>query len=378
MPTISTTVECQVPKSFRVEQIAGMFDLPPLEKSRETFSVEVPSLQEDWTIGAIVGPSGSGKSTMAAAAFGDHLYDHPPWPVDRAVIDGFECDSVKSITQTLTAVGFSSPPSWIKPYHVLSNGERFRCDLARALLSNSELVVFDEFTSVVDRTVAKIGSAAVAAAIRKGRIARRFVAVTCHYDVIDWLEPDWVVDMSYRGLKRGRLRRCGQDLQANRPSITLEVVGCRNAAWRAFARHHYLSGDLSPFAKCYLALWEGEPVAFCAVLHHYGAKSRRDRQCGIRGRKRISRVVTLPDYQGMGMGARLVDAVCRHEQAAGHRMSITASHPAVIGYCTRSPHWKAVRVSKVGRTRHRRVAGKQVKTSQGRMVASFEYVGGAR
>ena len=72
---------------------------------------------------------------------------------------------------------------------MLSGGEQFRCDLVRALLKPGDLVAFDEFTSVVDRTVAKIGSAAVAKSIRKGRIGKKFVAVTCHYDVLDWLEP---------------------------------------------------------------------------------------------------------------------------------------------------------------------------------------------
>ena len=49
------------------------------------------------------------------------------------MIDGFGHLPIKELTSLLTAVGFSSPPSWIKPYHVLSTGERFRCDLARAL-----------------------------------------------------------------------------------------------------------------------------------------------------------------------------------------------------------------------------------------------------
>ena len=116
-------------------------------------------------------------------------------------IDGFSAGSIKDITAVLTAVGFSSPPSWIKPYRVLSSGERFRCDLARAILEGGDLVVFDEFTSVVDRTVARIGSAAVAKAVR--RMGRRFVAISCHYDIAAWLEPDWVLDMQSRRPRSG-------------------------------------------------------------------------------------------------------------------------------------------------------------------------------
>ena len=67
--------------------------------------------------------------------FGDRLYRPREWPQDRAVIDGLGDRPIKEITGLFTAVGFSSPPSWVKPYHVLSNGEQFRCDLARALAS---------------------------------------------------------------------------------------------------------------------------------------------------------------------------------------------------------------------------------------------------
>ena len=93
----------------------------------------------DWRIGLIVGPSGSGKSTIARRLFGDRLYENAPWPEDRAVVDCLGDRPIKEIIGLLTAVGFSSPPNWVKPYRVLSNGERFRCDLARALLEAGEI-----------------------------------------------------------------------------------------------------------------------------------------------------------------------------------------------------------------------------------------------
>ena len=63
---------------------------------------------------------------------------------------------------------------WLRPFHVLSNGEQFRATIARALAESAkgrELVVIDEFTSVVDRTVAQIGSAAIAKTIRRRHVA---------------------------------------------------------------------------------------------------------------------------------------------------------------------------------------------------------------
>lgn len=291
MPDLEVTVDCPVYDSFRVQQVAGMFDVPLGERSTETFSVELPGDDEEWSIGLVVGPSGSGKSTIAREAYQKELYDPPAWPADKAVIDCFGELLVRKVVELFTAVGFGSPPSWVKPYAVLSNGERFRCDLARALAKGAEnegvsssppLVVFDEFTSVVDRNVAQVCSAAIAKGIRKGNLPCRFIAVTCHYDVAEWLEPDWILDMATGQLQRRRLRR---------PSLELEIHRCRVDAWRLFARHHYLTGTIAPQARCYLATWNGEPVSFAATLPVIAKKRHR----------RFTRIVTLPDYQGIGI-----------------------------------------------------------------------------
>ncbi len=133
MPRFDVVVSCPVHDSFRVQQVAGMFDVPLAEKATERFCAELPTDLDDWQIGLIVGPSGSGKSTVARHAFGDHLYRESAWPADRAVIDCFDDLPVRTVVELFTAVGFGSPPSWIKPYQVLSCGERFRCDLAKAL-----------------------------------------------------------------------------------------------------------------------------------------------------------------------------------------------------------------------------------------------------
>jgi GNAT superfamily N-acetyltransferase len=382
MPTIDLTVTCPVYDSFRVQQVAGMFDVPIAERASERFRVEIPELGEDWRIGLIVGPSGSGKTTIARELFGPRCHRKEPWPFDRAVVDCLGDRPVKEVTALFTTVGFSSPPSWIKPYRVLSNGEQFRCDLARALLrggmeerndgmmekgkdgptipsfhhSNlpSSLVVFDEFTSVVDRTVARVVSAAINKGIRSGRIGCRFVAVTCHYDVTEWLAPDWVIDMASPAFTWRRLQR---------PPIELEVFRCRRSAWRMFARHHYLSGSICPTARCFLALWDGSPVTFCATIPLVGRKDHW----------RVTRIVTLPDYQGVGIGMAVLEAVAQLHRLEGHRINVTASHPALVAHCRRSPLWRAVSVKRVGSGSARHFKP-NYRNSGGRAVVSFEHV----
>jgi ABC-type ATPase with predicted acetyltransferase domain len=65
-----------------------------------------------------------------------------------------------------------------------------RVDIARALCLSQIQIVFDEFTSVVDREIAKVSAFAISKAVRRSK--KKFIAVTCHYDVVDWLDPDWV------------------------------------------------------------------------------------------------------------------------------------------------------------------------------------------
>lgn len=358
--TLEFSVTCPVHDSFRVAQIAGMFDVPLSQKSTETFRIDMPPLDEDWQIGLIVGPSGSGKSTVAKKLFGDHLYSCGNWGSAKAIVDCFGDGSIKEITHLLTNVGFSSPPSWVKPYSVLSNGERFRCDLAKALFetmkTETKTIVFDEFTSVVDRNVAKIGSAAISKGIKSGKTPCRFIAVTCHYDVTDWLEPDWILDMATGNVTRRRLRR---------PEIKLEIYRTEREIWKVFARHHYLNGSLASGVRCYVALWKNVPVAFCAVISLMGFK----------GRWRISRIVTLPDYQGVGIGSAFLNGIAELYREQNERISITASHPSIISHCKRSPNWQAVNVMKTGSNAKTGRFGKTYKGSSGRAVVSFEYVG---
>jgi len=356
---VDLTVECPVHRSFRVEQVAGLFDVPLEERSRFELSAELPALDEDWTIGAIVGPSGSGKSTLARHHYGKSLYDPGRWPKDKAIIDGFaKGNETRDIANLLTSVGFSSPPNWVRPYNVLSNGERFRCDLARALMDGGDLVVFDEFTSVVDRTVAKIGSAAVAKAVRRKAAGdKRFVAVSCHHDILDWLEPDWVLDLAAGKLARGRLRR---------PKIKLDLYKCGRAAWQLFKKTHYLTGNLAASSACYVALWDGRPVAFVAMLNNFGKVHRYDKRKVMR----VSRIVVLPDFQGVGIGRLVLDAVAELRHADGDRVRITSGHPSMIQLLRRSPTWRITSVKKTG-CAPRSIDARRIKARKYNATGSF-------
>src|SRR5438128_5339062 len=252
---IHIEVETPVLESPRVAQVRGIYDLTAEKSSRLSWDVDLPLETRPWNLGLIVGPSGCGKSTIARRLFPEvqgaahevsgaepeenGLPAHLGPALKRgSVVDAFpQTMPIKEIVALLSAVGFSSPPAWLRPFHVLSTGQKFRVTLA-LLLATAPLdrpVVFDEFTSVVDRTVAQIGSAALAKTVRQRE--QQFVAVTCHEDVEAWLQPDWVYRPAENLFTWRRLRR--------RPLIALDVVRCRASAWALFAPHHYLSGGLA-------------------------------------------------------------------------------------------------------------------------------------
>lgn len=146
----------------------------------------VPSnIPKQFKIGVIVGSSGSGKSTLLKNFGQEEL---PEWDRTKSILSHFE--SPDEAINKLGAVGLNSIPSWYKPYDVLSNGEKFRADLARKLKSNS---VIDEFTSVVDRNVAKAASVSLSRYVKNNDVSN-IILSTCHRDILEWLEPDWVID----------------------------------------------------------------------------------------------------------------------------------------------------------------------------------------
>lgn len=333
-----------------------MFDVPVTQKLHKEWSVNIPIEDKPWQIGLIVGASGSGKTTLAGKLFEGKIHSGFPW-VSSCLLDDFpQTADIKSITETLSKVGFSSPPSWLLPYSALSNGQRFRVELARCLLQYEELFIFDEFTSVVDRQVAQVGAFAFQKAIRKSN--RQFVAVTCHYDVEPWLEPDWVFDVSENTFKWGSLRR---------PPINLEIFRVHHKAWDLFKEHHYLTADIAKAAACFLGCIEGRAVVFDAWLPFFGRLSHGK---AMRGH----RTVCLPDFQGLGLGNRLFTECSRMWSGLGYRVFSGTGHPAEIKKRIESGQWRMTRQGRSGKdggdTGHH-----IVKHATNRLTAGFEWMG---
>lgn len=357
MPRIELERSAPRERTARVLQIEGIFELERAEHSRRRWVVDLPLAERNWRIGMIAGPSGAGKTTLLEAFFGPAVVRFD-WPSERAVVDAFPPElGIKEVIGHLARVGFNSPPAWLLPYHALSRGEQFRVALARGLAEARDLVAIDEFASSVDATVARIGSAAVARAVRAG--GPRLVVATCREEVEEWLRPDWIVNASDGGF---RWRSVWP-----RPDIRLTVRRVGREVWPLFARHHYLTGQLHPSASCFLGTVWDRPACFTATLPF-----PHPRRPGWREH----RTVALPEFQGLGLGSALAEYVASLYLATGRPYRGVTGHPALVRRRSHSPLWRMTRRPSLSRpprmgTLHRRAA-------LWRLTSSFEYVGPAR
>lgn len=306
-----------------------------------------PKRDGSWGIGLIVGPSGSGKTSILRAHYG--ITPEPEWYSTEAVVSQVS-------SEKLQAVGLNSIPSWCRPYHVLSNGEAFRARMAKALSSDTS---FDEFTSVVDRTVAKSCSHAIQRHIRDKKLTG-IVFSSCHYDIVEWLSPDWIFDTQTGTLSLGRLPR--------RSPTSLDIREANKSDWSIFRTHHYLTSELNKSARCYAAYWGDQLVAFAAALPYPSGT--------LKNAWRGHRTVVLPDYQGLGIGVRLSDWVARHLVLQGKRYYSKTAHPRMGEYREASPNWKPTSKNRLARREcGKNTYGGMNKTLRvGKLCYSHEYI----
>ena len=358
MPSFDIIKRAAPSETFRVKSVMGSYDMTT-NHTQEHFvgSIDLP---DKWNIGLIVGRSGTGKTTIARELFGDCIINGYEY-THESILDDMPADaSVSEICQALTSVGFASPPSWLKPYAVLSNGEKMRCDLARAILEKRDMFVFDEVTSVVDRNVAKVGSLAMQTAIR--RLDKRFIAVTCHEDVREWLMPDWVFNTDTMTFELCDLA----EQKKNRPAIRLDIFETKRKReyWEVFRKYHYLNHDLNVAARTFVCFANGHLAGFVALLPQPNAHRKN--------LWRTSRIVVLPDYQGVGIASALQQRVADEFLGAGKSVCIVTSNRAMISSMQKSPLWECRSIQR--RHPHTGVIGAK-STSANRITASFEYVG---
>lgn len=362
--------------TYRAARVKSLFNA----ESGCNFDLDIEAdLSGDWNIGVIVGPSGSGKTSLGRVVFGEDLiHDYSQgWDPNLPIVDCIAPDGdFNEVTGALASVGLGTVPSWLRPFRVLSNGEQFRAGLARILCEKPDRIVIDEFTSVIDRQIAKVGSLAFAKSWRRMNPHGKVVLLTPHYDVLDWVQADWIIDTKSGHFERGCLRRL--------PEINLDILKTDSSYWRYFKPHYYLDLPKPPAAEYFVGLVDGELACHLAVCPFFTANAYR-----------ATRLVTMPEWQGAGVGSRFLDWVCQYHLEGKGRCGrklptlFHTSHPQLIGALRRSPRWiqvsaklygtnKARSGSSMRHSRDRKASSAMVGTGYGghfRAVQGFKYIG---
>lgn len=128
-----------------------------------------------------------------------------------------------------------------------------------------------------------------------------------------------------------------------------------------------MNHDINRAAQSYIGMIEDRPAAFCAVLHFPHPK--------IDNFKMVSRLVVLPDYQGIGIGLRMVNAVAEKYRGDGFRPFIVTSNPALRSLFEKSAGWILKRFGRMPLQGKKSIACYAKTNSNRRLTMSWEYRG---
>lgn len=362
--------------SYRAARVKSLFNA----ESGCNFDLVIDGvdLSGEWNIGVVVGASGSGKTSIGKQIFGENKIANlaEGWSGDVPIIDDIDPEGdFNKVTGVLASVGLGDVPAWLRPFRVLSNGEQFRAGLAKIICEKPAEVVIDEFTSVVDRQIAKIGSQAFQKAWRRENPSGKVVLLTPHYDIIDWIQPDWIIDTGKKAFERGCPRR--------RPKIELEIRKVNGSYWNHFKPHYYLDLPRPIAAEYFVGTVDGELACHIAVSPAFHI-----------GGYRATRLVTMPEWQGAGVGTRFLNAIAQYHLEGNGRKNkelptyFHTSHPQLCSALRRSDKWVQVSANLYGGNKGRsmkslgKAAEKKGNESVGsgfgghfRAVQGFKYIG---
>lgn len=354
----------QVKKDCITDKISNAFDYE--FNGIVNTDIYIPDFPNNFQIGLIVGSSGSGKSTLLKL-FGE--FEQLVWDKNLCIASHFE--DFETASMKFGAVGLNSIPTWLKPYQVLSNGEKFRADMSRSLHDNA---VIDEFTSVVNRECAISCSISISKYIKKNNL-KNVVFASCHDDIIEYLQPDWVYNTDTKKLSVGRCVRQSK-------KFIFEISQCEKQVWCMFKKYHYLSAELNKLADCYIVSYNKLPVAFAAILSMPGRFGKDSRFCVSE-----HRIVVLPDYQGMGLGNALSEYLGELYLSQGYRYFGKTANPRMGEHRQKSNKWRATssnlktprndlkNIHLKPRSKGRHTSEKSIKDFMRRLCYSHEYIG---
>lgn len=195
-------------------------------------------------IGLITGPSGAGKTVLLRELY-DSVAPHRrlwlsdiPLEQNAGVIDCIE-GSVPQALRILCKAGLSDVFAVLNRPDRLSEGQKYRYRLARALLSRKPCLFADDFGCSLDRPAAEVLAFQIRRAVSE--TGRMVLAASCHEDLAVPLQPDILI----RKNLAGETEIIYPKQRKNVPAAKAQKVGClqtgRSADSHTQARANFVS-----------------------------------------------------------------------------------------------------------------------------------------
>lgn len=139
---------------------------------------------------------------------------------DRSLISQIGKDTNDAI-RLMGMAGINDANLWVRKPNELSDGQRYRFRLAKAMETGAQVWVADEFLAVLDRVSAKVIAFSLQKQARAAGVT--LMVATTHTDMVDDLCPDLVVEKRYREKVRVQAFDDAQTLAATKPCTRDEI-----------------------------------------------------------------------------------------------------------------------------------------------------------
>ena len=312
------------PVSQRSSQVIRQFGAEAAESTIVLPQLDVPL--GPGRITAFVGPSGSGKTTALGAIEAQypkaHNVERIGFPNDRPIIDCIApSGALDEALHCLSLCGLGEPRLWLREYAALSEGERFRARIARAVgaianrQDNAPLLI-DAFGDSLHRRAAR----ALAYNVRRLTTRRRLnvVVATCHHDVLADLQPDNLITLTHRADQAG-IREHAPRWRPFSLWRNLKIEPGRKIDYARFASMHYrTTAELGFVDKVFVLRQRNSAELLGIVVYAYPPAGLALRNRATKSRfvnnlellnqqvRIIKRLVVHPDLRGCGIAHRFV------------------------------------------------------------------------
>lgn len=265
----------------------------------------------------LTGMSGSGKSSLLNEFKKEYSFIEPQFDKesDKPIIDTIGKDLDEAL-YLLNLVGLGEAFLYVKPFKILSDGQKYRYQIAKLIESNQKVWCIDEFCSFLDRTTAHIVSYNIQKIARK--LDKTVIVATAHNDLQEFLQADYIFDF---GMGEGLT------IERNTNEITnpfinhIKVEEGTIKDYKKLGKYHYKNTE-ARFTKCIFKMMYKNMLVGVAVYAmpkqqlvgrniYFNKKYINEKGVPIladvnRDFLTGSRYIIHPMFRGIGLGQELV------------------------------------------------------------------------